>query len=430
MGRARGGGGQFFTKMSSPLPEAPLSTVTHPRLSFSGVSEPEWQWLSAAFPTAIFDRIVGPFPLLLNNELADGYRVSLALLATKNTPNNGFNDSIGAEAGQWVSFAHGHQMTRIFEQGHPEELFAVLGLIEVSLVGRTYLAGPREDAILASRLLRLVPSALVPLASARERFGRVLRWLKHLVALWPSFPRSFASALESALSLAIPSEKGKKPASDGKKAKPSKTTATTERLCEDPFELVDLRVGRILQIDRHPSADRLYVEQVDFGPEFGPARTIVSGLVQAFPDPVAALLGRLFVFIVNLKPASLCKTMSHGMLLVGKRNNPMAGKPDIEDGKEQALSSGSETKEDLYLPEISDKMAKPGDRVLLKDAFPNSLAPLPVIKSKDWDAVKPRLVVRNGCIALLNNAPTAEFTPLVLSDEGIPVPGLTDGILS
>ena len=41
---------------------------------------------------------------------------------------------------------------------------------------------------------------------------------------------------------------------------------------------LEIRVGKILEVSRHPEADGLYVEKVDVGEAEGP-RTIVSGLV-------------------------------------------------------------------------------------------------------------------------------------------------------
>ncbi|CAN0122068.1 unnamed protein product, partial [Heterosigma akashiwo] len=39
-----------------------------------------------------------------------------------------------------------------------------------------------------------------------------------------------------------------------------------------------MRTGKILEVARHPEAEKLYVEKIDLGEPGGP-RTIVSGLV-------------------------------------------------------------------------------------------------------------------------------------------------------
>ena len=44
---------------------------------------------------------------------------------------------------------------------------------------------------------------------------------------------------------------------------------------------LDMRIGKIVAVKRHPDADSLYVEEVDLGEE--QPRTIVSGLVNHVP---------------------------------------------------------------------------------------------------------------------------------------------------
>jgi methionyl-tRNA synthetase len=76
---------------------------------------------------------------------------------------------------------------------------------------------------------------------------------------------------------------------------------------------VDLRVARIVEIRRHPDAEKLYVETVDLGTE---RRTIVSGLVPHYKEE--ELLGRNVVLVANLQPALLRGVESRGMLLAAQ----------------------------------------------------------------------------------------------------------------
>lgn len=78
------------------------------------------------------------------------------------------------------------------------------------------------------------------------------------------------------------------------------------------LSLMEIRVGKIVEIGKHPEADSLYVEKVDIGETTGP-RTIVSGLV-AF-CAVEDLLNRKVTVLCNLKPRSLKGVTSYGMLL-------------------------------------------------------------------------------------------------------------------
>ena len=52
---------------------------------------------------------------------------------------------------------------------------------------------------------------------------------------------------------------------------------------EDTIDIgrIDLRVGRIVQCEKHPDADALYLEKIDVG-EAQP-RTVISGLVKWVP---------------------------------------------------------------------------------------------------------------------------------------------------
>lgn len=74
---------------------------------------------------------------------------------------------------------------------------------------------------------------------------------------------------------------------------------------------LDIRVGRIVAISRHPNADNLYVEQVDVGEAC--SRTIVSGLVPYCTEE--SLVGSLVTVLCNLKPRNIKGIASAGMLL-------------------------------------------------------------------------------------------------------------------
>ncbi|CAF4456097.1 unnamed protein product, partial [Rotaria magnacalcarata] len=99
-------------------------------------------------------------------------------------------------------------------------------------------------------------------------------------------------------------EKKKKPA---KEEKPGKTPANTAI----DITRFDLRVGKIVSVEKHPDADSLYVEQIDLGE--GKPRTICSGLVNHMPT--SDLDQKLVVVLCNLKPAKMRGIMSEGMVM-------------------------------------------------------------------------------------------------------------------
>ena len=83
----------------------------------------------------------------------------------------------------------------------------------------------------------------------------------------------------------------------------------------EPEEVIpsrlDICVGKVISVDKHPDADSLYVEKIDVG-EAEP-RTVVSGLVQFVPKE--ELQDRLAVVLCNLKAQKMRGVESQGMLL-------------------------------------------------------------------------------------------------------------------
>ncbi|XP_076763641.1 tyrosine--tRNA ligase, cytoplasmic-like isoform X2 [Xylocopa sonorina] len=82
---------------------------------------------------------------------------------------------------------------------------------------------------------------------------------------------------------------------------------------------LDIRIGKIVEVSKHPDADTLYIEKIDLGEENGP-RTIVSGLVNYVP--LEEMKDRMVVVLANLKPASLRGVQSHGMVLCASVDEP------------------------------------------------------------------------------------------------------------
>ena len=84
--------------------------------------------------------------------------------------------------------------------------------------------------------------------------------------------------------------------------------------------LLELRVGKVISVEQHPDADKLYVEKVDMGN--GDVRTIVSGLKE-YMD-MEELNGKKVIVVANLKPAKLRGVKSEGMLLVGEKGKKLS----------------------------------------------------------------------------------------------------------
>jgi len=89
--------------------------------------------------------------------------------------------------------------------------------------------------------------------------------------------------------------------------------------------LVALKVAKIDKIQRHPKADKLYIETLDDGS--GQERVIVSGLVPFYREE--ELLGKHIVLVDNLKPAKLRGVESRGMLLAASKIDETNGQKEM-----------------------------------------------------------------------------------------------------
>merc|ERR1739848_352096 len=86
---------------------------------------------------------------------------------------------------------------------------------------------------------------------------------------------------------------------------------------------LNIKVGKIVEVSKHPEAEALYIEKIDVG-ESEP-RTIVSGLVNFVP--IEEMKDRMVVVLCNLKPAKLKNVESFGMVLCASREDPKEVEP-------------------------------------------------------------------------------------------------------
>lgn len=91
----------------------------------------------------------------------------------------------------------------------------------------------------------------------------------------------------------------------------------------DDFDKIDLRVGTIIQAEKHPKADKLLVFQVKMGTE---TRQIISGVAAHFKPEDC--VGQNVVVVANLKPRKLRGLESKGMIIFA--DNLVDGKETLE----------------------------------------------------------------------------------------------------
>ncbi|KAH9489034.1 Aminoacyl tRNA synthase complex-interacting multifunctional protein 1 [Bulinus truncatus] len=138
---------------------------------------------------------------------------------------------------------------------------------------------------------------------------------------------------------------------------------------------LDLRIGKIVSVEKHPDADSLYVEKVDLGE--GHLRTVVSGLVKHVP--INAMKDRIAVFMCNLKPAKMRGVLSEGMIM---------------------CAAGAEKTEILVPP--TDSVI--GDRITC-DEYPGTPDAQLNPKKKIWETLKPDIRTNADRVATYKGAP-------------------------
>lgn len=88
----------------------------------------------------------------------------------------------------------------------------------------------------------------------------------------------------------------------------------------DQFVQMDLRTGKVIEAFNPEWSPKLIQLKVDFGPEIG-QRSILTGVRQWYtPED---LLGRTFVFIINLAERKMGEAVSQGMMLMADGEKPV-----------------------------------------------------------------------------------------------------------
>ncbi|GFZ47264.1 Acyl-RNA-complex protein 1 [Saitozyma sp. JCM 24511] len=131
--------------------------------------------------------------------------------------------------------------------------------------------------------------------------------------------------------------------------------------------MIDMRVGKVLDVKKHPEADSLYVEQIDVGePE---PRTVCSGLVKYMSED--DIRGKSIIVICNLKPVTMRGVKSFAMLLCA---TAAGGK---EDGGVQFV--------------LPPEGSQPGERIYFEGEKYENATPEPQLnpKKKVFETIQP-----------------------------------------
>lgn len=135
---------------------------------------------------------------------------------------------------------------------------------------------------------------------------------------------------------------------------------------------ISLKTAKIIGIEKHPDAEKLYIETLDDGS--GQNRIILSGLVPYFTEE--QLLGKSIIIAANLKPRKMRGIESRGMLLAASSKN--------EDGTE-------------ILEVLDSSLAAPGTPVILEGSDSSAQKP-ESISADDFFAVQ--IAVVDGQVSI------------------------------
>lgn len=114
-------------------------------------------------------------------------------------------------------------------------------------------------------------------------------------------------------------------------ADPVSATTSVNLVTIDDLSKFDIRIGKVVSVEKVPETDRLLKFELDFGDQ---KRTIVGGWAIAYPDP-SALVDTLVPAVLNLEPRTIRGIESRGMILgATDQDQPVALHPDrhIEPG--------------------------------------------------------------------------------------------------
>lgn len=153
---------------------------------------------------------------------------------------------------------------------------------------------------------------------------------------------------------------------------------------------MDMRVGKIVECEKCPDSEKLYLEKIDIGG--GEIREIGSGLQKNYT--LEEMRGAMVVVICNLKPKKLAGIPSHGMVLCAQ----------FED---------KSVIEFLNPPEGS----QPGDLITFEGYERKPVEQLPA-KKNPWDNVAKCLVVDDNMVGCYKDPETGKSVPFK-TEKGI-----------
>lgn len=107
---------------------------------------------------------------------------------------------------------------------------------------------------------------------------------------------------------------------------------SNEKIPYSDFAKLDLKVGKILEVEDHPNADKLYILKVDLNEE--KPRQIIAGLKPYYKK--SELKNKKAIFVANLEKRNIRGIESNGMILAADNSEGkvifLTPESDIEQG--------------------------------------------------------------------------------------------------
>lgn len=198
----------------------------------------------------------------------------------------------------------------------------------------------------------------------------------------------------SPLKIEVNEEKVQKQSKKKEKEPVKKIKEKSNETISDVVDIrkLDFRIGKIIEINKHPDADTLYVEKIDCGEES--PRTVVSGLVNHVP--IEEMQNRVVMVLCNLKPVKMRGIISEAMVMC-------ASSPD---------------KVEVLIPPST---AIPGDLVTC-EGYPREPEVQLNPKKKIFETCVPDLKTNNEKVACYKDS------PLIVAGKGVIVASTLKGV--
>lgn len=201
-----------------------------------------------------------------------------------------------------------------------------------------------------------------------------------------------------------PQGNGEKKPKKEKGAKPAKAAAAAVPDQPDVTKL-DIRVGMITKIWKHPDSETLFCEEIDVGEDA--VRPIASGLAKFYDNP-EDLTGRKVVVLCNLKPRSIGGYKSNGMVMCASNSDHTA--VELVDPGQDAV--------------VGERIGFEG----IEGTFP-PVTPAQEAKKKVFIGIAPNLKTDNNCTPMWIG-PNGEKHKFKTSAGPCSVPTIADGQVS